>query len=225
MIDEDRSNWTLGQLADEVIEACELPMGCRATIIAALGDAKEQGRALGGSYAEKCRAIATKAADDMDDTANDMSILTVEEIVQRLREGAQEARAALSIPSAKHQNGCDYAQGAPCICDVGPEKKSLDGVLTERESLRAAQARRVMPLIGPLLDAWEGTVNDERSEPLEAHLAAINAAMGAEDEAVPSQGNSGWSCEYCAAYNQPGFDTCTCGRPRAVHVESSQEKP
>jgi hypothetical protein len=47
MIDEDRSTWTLGQLADEVIEACELPMGCRGTIIAALGDAKDQGRAVG----------------------------------------------------------------------------------------------------------------------------------------------------------------------------------
>lgn len=45
MIDEDRSTWTLGQLADEVIEACELPMGCRGTIIAALGDAQAQGEA------------------------------------------------------------------------------------------------------------------------------------------------------------------------------------
>ena len=45
MIDEDRTTWTLGQLADEVIEACELPMGCRGTIMGALGDAKLQGRA------------------------------------------------------------------------------------------------------------------------------------------------------------------------------------
>jgi hypothetical protein len=51
MIDEDRSNWTLDQLADEVIEACELPMGCRGTIIAALGDAKAQGRAEVDAYA------------------------------------------------------------------------------------------------------------------------------------------------------------------------------
>lgn len=54
MIDEDRSTWTLGQLADEVIEACALPMGCRGTIIAALDDAKDQGRAAGARVVE-CR--------------------------------------------------------------------------------------------------------------------------------------------------------------------------
>ncbi len=30
--------------------------------------------------------------------------------------------------------------------------------------LRAAQAKRVMPLIGPLIDAWDGVANDVRSD-------------------------------------------------------------
>jgi hypothetical protein len=51
MIDEDRTTWTLGQLADEVIEACELPMNCRGTLIAALDDAKKQGLAARDPYA------------------------------------------------------------------------------------------------------------------------------------------------------------------------------
>jgi hypothetical protein len=62
MIDEDRSNWTLDQLADEVIEACELPMGCRGTIIAALGDAKAQGRAEVDAYAVPLTAALEKIA-------------------------------------------------------------------------------------------------------------------------------------------------------------------
>lgn len=45
MIHEDRSTWTIAQLADEVIEVLKLPKGCRATIMGALDDAKEQGRA------------------------------------------------------------------------------------------------------------------------------------------------------------------------------------
>jgi hypothetical protein len=32
----------------------------------------------------------------------------------------------------------------------------------ERDQLRRDQAERVMPLIGPLLDAWDGTPNDEK---------------------------------------------------------------
>lgn len=37
------------------------------------------------------------------------------------------------------------------------------GIDSEIASLRRAQARRVMPLIGPLLDAWENTDNDTKS--------------------------------------------------------------
>jgi hypothetical protein len=57
MIDEDRTTWTLAQLADEVIEACALPMGCRATIIAALGDAKDQGRAELAAVTQELAAL------------------------------------------------------------------------------------------------------------------------------------------------------------------------
>ena len=51
----------------------------------------------------------------------------------------------------------------------------------EIERLRKAQARAVMPLIGPLLDAWEGLPNDfkgsEELEELNNHLGAIATAM------------------------------------------------
>lgn len=54
----------------------------------------------------------------------------------------------------------------------------------ERERLRKAQADAVMPLIGPLLDAWEHatmldsghTFSEECSE-LDSYLRAINSAM------------------------------------------------
>lgn len=36
--------------------------------------------------------------------------------------------------------------------------------MKEIDKLRAKQTRRVMPLIGPLLDAWEGTHNDLKGE-------------------------------------------------------------
>ena len=36
--------------------------------------------------------------------------------------------------------------------------------MRERENERLSQANRVMPLIGPLLDAWEGTANDFKSD-------------------------------------------------------------
>jgi len=52
---------------------------------------------------------------------------------------------------------------------------------SEIERLRKAQAKAVMPLIGPLLDAWEGLPNDfkgaEEFEELNEQLEAINAAM------------------------------------------------
>lgn len=60
---------------------------------------------------------------------------------------------------------------------------SLHAVRSERKGLRLAQSKAVMPLIGPLLDAWEGLPNDAKeilreSEPvLCAHLDKINAAM------------------------------------------------
>jgi hypothetical protein len=53
------------------------------------------------------------------------------------------------------------------------------GALPERDRLRTAQAEAVMPLIGPLLDAWEGcsqSVREEHPE-LDKQLRRINRAM------------------------------------------------
>jgi hypothetical protein len=60
---------------------------------------------------------------------------------------------------------------------------SLHAVKRERHNLRIAQAKTVMPLIGPLLDAWENAPNDLRSDiesfapQLAANLEAIATAV------------------------------------------------
>ena len=57
----------------------------------------------------------------------------------------------------------------------------------EREQLRAEQARAVMPLIGQLLDAWEGVPNDLKGEieegatDLAEALDSIRDAMEGDD--------------------------------------------
>ena len=51
----------------------------------------------------------------------------------------------------------------------------------ERANGRRRQTRKVMPLIGPLLDAWDGTPNDIKSDDGIANvreiIAQIDAAM------------------------------------------------
>lgn len=51
----------------------------------------------------------------------------------------------------------------------------------EREGLRSIQAQKTMPLIGPLLDAWEGMPNDIKSDPgmedLNETMRRIQSAM------------------------------------------------
>jgi len=64
-----------------------------------------------------------------------------------------------------------------------PGDSSLHAVRSERKGLRIAQSKAVMPLIGPLLDAWEGVPNDSKGAMREGepalcdHLDKINAAM------------------------------------------------
>lgn len=62
---------------------------------------------------------------------------------------------------------------------AAPQASQGAAVEAERDQLRAAQVAAVMPLIGPLLDAWEQAdreVMDEEPE-LVKWLKAINAAM------------------------------------------------
>jgi hypothetical protein len=51
----------------------------------------------------------------------------------------------------------------------------------ERKQLKHEQAKKVMPLIGPLLDAWDGLPNDLSGDDELSHLSGIiekiNAAM------------------------------------------------
>lgn len=69
-------------------------------------------------------------------------------------------------------------------------EKPAAGAQGERERLRAEQAERVMPLIGPLLDAYEGAPKDELaglSEGLLSCLSQINQAM-VSDNWQPDRG-------------------------------------
>lgn len=55
---------------------------------------------------------------------------------------------------------------------------------TEIQRLRKEQAKAVMPLIGPLLDEWEGLPNDIRGlrelYAFSKHIEALYRAMGIE---------------------------------------------
>lgn len=65
-----------------------------------------------------------------------------------------------------------------------------DGGEARLTALRAAQAEAVMPLIGPLLDAWEGACNDDKEVMREAGVAerieAINEMMENHPDPVPT---------------------------------------
>jgi hypothetical protein len=50
----------------------------------------------------------------------------------------------------------------------GKIMSTLHAVRRERQGLRIVQAKKVMPMVGPLLDAWEGTPNDLKADIREA---------------------------------------------------------
>lgn len=56
------------------------------------------------------------------------------------------------------------------------------------QSLRRAQAKRVMPLIGSLLDAWEGCPNDVRSD-IECFVPSLYAQLQNIAKAVEEDGD------------------------------------
>jgi hypothetical protein len=62
---------------------------------------------------------------------------------------------------------------------MADQRNTPEPTPAERDRLRAAQAKAVMPLIGPLLDAWECGSQSLRSEhpELDKHLRRINRAM------------------------------------------------
>jgi hypothetical protein len=61
---------------------------------------------------------------------------------------------------------------APAVAEVPKD---------ERTALRETQSKAVMPLIGPLLDAWDGLANDmlalEELAPVAELMAQIDSAM------------------------------------------------
>ena len=60
----------------------------------------------------------------------------------------------------------------------------------ERDKLREAQAREVMPIIGPLLDAWWGLPTDvqdmEELMEVAGYMAALEQAMDADIDGDPT---------------------------------------
>lgn len=67
-----------------------------------------------------------------------------------------------------------------------------DPIETELEALRKAQVREVMPIIGPLLDAWQGLPNDvsDVDELMEVadYMEALEQAMDADPDSQSDAG-------------------------------------
>lgn len=67
----------------------------------------------------------------------------------------------------------------------------LSRIERERQRLREAQAREVMPIIGPLLDAWRGLPNDvadmEELEEFSGFIDALEQAMDADPDSCEHQ--------------------------------------
>ena len=78
-----------------------------------------------------------------------------------------------------------------CIPQAPSVPATPEPVKAERDQLRCAQADAVMPLIGPLLDAWENADREVMSqEPeLSKQLKNINSAM---EDAQPATGEPVW---------------------------------
>ena len=145
MIDEDRTKWTLGQLADEVIEACELPPGCRGTLIAALHDAKLQGRAES--------AKQPPFQETFGGTMNELDALRAEVRRHRRRWESLESmlRACPGCVVADIPRGVriEFASGQRADCDSLPE--AVDA------------ANRWPPLGSPLADPGHDVSSEDSS--------------------------------------------------------------
>jgi hypothetical protein len=74
-----------------------------------------------------------------------------------------------------------------CWCRPECERAPVAPAEPEREMLRSAQAAAVMPMIGPLLDAWEGADRDAMADApaLAKHLRLIARAMETAGDADP----------------------------------------
>lgn len=63
---------------------------------------------------------------------------------------------------------------------------------SERVLLRKAQAREVMPIIGPLLDAWQGRPTDvqgmDELAEVSGYMEALEQAMDADPESQSDRG-------------------------------------
>ena len=103
---------------------------------------------------------------------------TPEQMQQAFKDGAASRDAEVEALRADAESWRKYKARKDAVIAAGMGRNPLRGPAVY-EHLRAAQAHAVMPLIGPLLDAWEGCSQNVRSEhpELDKQLRRINRAM------------------------------------------------
>jgi hypothetical protein len=109
------------------------------------------------------------------------------------QQGAAEQACKTCGDSGWVRDQHDMEQGLIRCSDCAAKAPAAQAVDTHLDALRQRQALAVMPLIGPLLDAYEGTQKAdlaEMSPSLVRHLKAINQAMECDKE---SAREGGWN--------------------------------
>lgn len=113
-----------------------------------------------------------------------------------ISEKAIEAAAAV-IAEASMTGSIIEKPNLPTPCWMGLARAALEAALPLHqhsdtvEQARAIQAKQVMPLIGPLLDAWDDLMNDTRGAWREecpvlcSYLDKLNTAMEVDHAAAP----------------------------------------
>jgi hypothetical protein len=125
-------------------------------------------------------------------------------------------------------------------CDLGNNEKHIrvaeptESIGSERKRLRAAQAEAVMPLVGPLLDAYEGCSQSVRSEhpELDKQLRRINRAMEDAGEALmavpePAEASSWDESSAVSVAHASGFagTSWIMGPEKLAHLLSNATGP
>lgn len=107
--------------------------------------------------------------------------------------GAASRDAEVEVLRADAESWRKYKARKDAVIAAGMGRNPLRGPAVY-EHLRAAQAHAVMPLIGPLLDAWEGCSQNVRSEhpELDKQLRRINRTMedAGTEAAIAAEGRT-----------------------------------
>jgi hypothetical protein len=120
--------------------------------------------------------VATTDGDLPSLTQDDIGDIYSWMLAQRSRAMSDKCAREYCGHSRQYHFGCF---GWDCTCPefVEAGEPETQDMLNERSQLRLEQINRVMPCVGPLLDAWEGTPNDFKSEILDQYLRLHNALV------------------------------------------------